>query len=148
VDDPAFARAWSSLHRDLAIVDGRLPAHLRNVAMSGWETVAAAHAIVACFPDDPNGAIAAAAASGGDTDTIASIAGAIAGARRGVGALHREWIDGLAARESVDDVLAMILAWRFAVPLWRGENDGRCRLVEKGFRIAEAYGADMTSSVH
>lgn len=110
ITDAAFARSWRELHADLALSGLRLPGRLRNVAMSGWETVAAAHAIAACFPGDPVAAIGAAAASGGDTDTVATITGAIVGARYGIAALPQAWIDGLAARALVENVLQEVLA--------------------------------------
>ncbi len=96
IEDPSFATAWHNAHRDL-VRGERLPAHLRNVAMSGWETVAAAHAIALLYDGDPERAIAAAAASGGDTDTVACITGAIAGARSGRSALPERWLAGLHA---------------------------------------------------
>ncbi len=96
VEDPKFAAAWQRAHRDLVRGD-RLPAHLRNVAMSGWETVAAAHAISVLYDGDPERAIGAAAASGGDTDTVACIVGGIVGARYGRRALPKRWLAGLAA---------------------------------------------------
>ena len=67
----------------------RLPGHLRNVAMNAWATVSAAHAIALLYADDPASAIAAAAASGGDTDTIACIVGGIVGARGASGRCRR-----------------------------------------------------------
>jgi ADP-ribosyl-[dinitrogen reductase] hydrolase len=95
IDDPTFLEAWNDAHRDLTRAD-RLPSHLRNAAMSGWVTVATAHAISLLYDDEPNLAIGAAAASGGDTDTVASIVGAIVGARHGSSALSSRWIEGLA----------------------------------------------------
>jgi len=95
IDDPTFAEAWTAAHRDLTRGD-RLPQHLRNAAMSGWVTVATAHAITLIYADEPELAIGAAAASGGDTDTVACIVGALMGARHGVAALTTRWIDGLA----------------------------------------------------
>jgi ADP-ribosylglycohydrolase len=110
ISDPTFVKTWHELHRGL-VPDGlRLPSRLRNVAMSGWETVAAAHAIATCFADDPVVAIGVAAASGGDTDTLASITGAIVGARSGVRAFPKAWLEGLNARHIVEDVLREILA--------------------------------------
>ncbi len=64
--------------------------------MSGWVTVATAHAITLIYADEPELAIGAAAASGGDTDTVACIVGALMGARHGVAALTTRWIEGLA----------------------------------------------------
>ena len=95
IGDPTFAEAWKEAHRDLTRGD-RLPPHLRNAAMSGWVTVATAHAITLIYADEPKLAIGAAAASGGDTDTVACIVGALVGARHGVAVLPSRWIDGLA----------------------------------------------------
>ncbi len=64
--------------------------------MSGWVTVATAHAITLIYANEPELAIGAAAASGGDTDTVACIVGALVGARHGVAALPSRWINGLA----------------------------------------------------
>jgi hypothetical protein len=49
---------------------------------------------------EPVTAIGVAAASGADTDTIASIIGAIVGARRGLAAFPKEWLDALVAHSS------------------------------------------------
>jgi ADP-ribosylglycohydrolase len=95
IDDEEFARAWYAAHADV-VTNGDLPAHLRDVDMSGWATVAAAHAIALRYAGDPEMAIGAAAASGGDTDTIASIAGAMVGARCGRAALPKRWTTGMA----------------------------------------------------
>ncbi len=102
VADSLFIEAWQSAHKQLKLVRGRLPTHLRDVGMSGWETVAAAHAITLCFPNDPAAAIGAAAASGGDTDTIAAIVGAIVGARYGLSALPLQLRTGLRCAEEVE----------------------------------------------
>ncbi len=97
IEDPTFAAAWHRAHRDLVVRGDRLPVHLRNAAMSGWATVAAAHAISLLYGNDPERAIAAAAASGGDTDTIGCVAGALAGARAGRTQFPQRWISGLSA---------------------------------------------------
>jgi ADP-ribosylglycohydrolase len=113
ISDNALESAWASAHRDLVSGD-RLPAHLRNAAMSGWGTVAAAHAIGVLYADDPNRAIAAAAASGGDTDTVASIVGALVGARVGRAALREQWLTGLsrvAAGACARATDALVAAW-------------------------------------
>jgi ADP-ribosylglycohydrolase len=109
ITDVTFAKTWHELHRDLVPSGLRLPGRLRNVAMSGWETVAAAHAITACFAGDPVVAIGVAAASGGDTDTVASITGAIVGARSGIAAFPKSWLEGLTARPLLDEVLQDVL---------------------------------------
>ncbi len=109
VEEPTFLATWNAFHADLTIVDGRLPKHLRDVGMSGWETVAAAHAIVCCYATDLSTSIAAAAASGGDTDTIASIAGAIAGSQFVAGALPERLISGLSASDLVSGAIQGLL---------------------------------------
>lgn len=93
IADPTFARAWHSAHAAVwTSVD--LPTRLRDVDMSGWETVAAAHPITLGY-QDPAEAIGRAAASGADTDTIASIVGAIVGARYGFDRLPKALVSGL-----------------------------------------------------
>lgn len=55
-------------------------------------------AVVYCWlrwPDDPRAAIEAAIRLGGDTDTVAAIVGALAGARLGAAALPHDWIAGI-----------------------------------------------------
>jgi ADP-ribosylglycohydrolase len=101
IDDEMFITTWRAMHHDV-IIGGRLPSQLRNIAMSGWATVAGAHAITFVFASEPGRAIAAAVGSGGDTDTVGSIAGAIVGARHGLRALPVRWVEGLRDRELVD----------------------------------------------
>ena len=48
------------------------------------ESVPAAFAVLAAFPDDPWQACLLAASLGGDSDTIAAMAGAVAGACHGM----------------------------------------------------------------
>jgi ADP-ribosylglycohydrolase len=118
VDDAKFAAAWREMHRDL-VRGERLPGHLRNVAMNAWATVSAAHAISLVYADDAAGAIAAAAASGGDTDTMACIVGGIVGARFGVVALPAEWVQGLVARAAIADAVERLAPFAGA-GVWNG----------------------------
>ena len=105
IDDATLAATWRAMHRDV-IIGGPLPPHLRNIAMSGWATVAGAHAIASTFAGEPERAIAAAAASGGDTDTVASIVGAIVGARYGLAALPLRGVDTLHGRDLIDSAIS------------------------------------------
>ena len=57
---------------------------LLGTSLATQESVPTAIGIAACFPEDPFAACLAAAASGGDSDTIAAMAGAILGAVKGV----------------------------------------------------------------
>jgi ADP-ribosyl-[dinitrogen reductase] hydrolase len=101
IDNHEFTAAWHKAHQAIERGAKRLPAHLLSVEMSAWATVAAAGAIAFIYQDDPKRAIAAAAASGGDTDTIASIVGGIVGARCGVEALDPKWLAGLKGSDDV-----------------------------------------------
>ncbi|MBX3269182.1 MAG: ADP-ribosylglycohydrolase family protein [Sandaracinaceae bacterium] len=66
--------------------------------LEGWaahEAIAAAVYLVARHPDDPSSAILEAANTPGDSDSLATLAGALVGARVGARALPRAWIDEL-----------------------------------------------------
>lgn len=53
---------------------------------------------------EPEEALVAAASNGGDTDSIASIAGALAGASRGSGWIPERWLAHLEERERIEQV--------------------------------------------
>jgi ADP-ribosyl-[dinitrogen reductase] hydrolase len=101
ITDPDMTQAWQHAHRDLRRGE-RLPRHLLDVDMAGWNTVAAAHAIAQLYVDDPETGIGIAAGSGRDTDTVASITGAMLGAVHGAGALPERWITGLQHRAEIE----------------------------------------------
>lgn len=63
---------------------------LLGTSLATQESVPAAFGILAVFPDDPWAACLAAAGQGGDSDTIAAIAGAVAGACHGMGGFPGE----------------------------------------------------------
>jgi ADP-ribosylglycohydrolase len=120
VDEPLFLEAWLKAHKGLRIGSKRLPDHLLSVEMSGWHTVAAAHAISYIYQNDPFKAIGTAAASGGDTDTVASIVGAIVGARNGRRFLPDELVEEIGSKWQLDDAIAnlkFVLKTRFDGPL-------------------------------
>jgi ADP-ribosylglycohydrolase len=77
---------------------------LVGTSVATQESVPAAFGVLAVHPDDPWRAVLMAASLGGDCDTIAAIAGAIAGACHG--------IDGfpVSARKTVDEVNDLPLA--------------------------------------
>jgi ADP-ribosylglycohydrolase len=104
IENETLSATWVAMHQGI-VIGGPLPPHLRNIAMSGWATVAGAHAIATTFAGDPARAIAAATGAGGDTDTVSSIVGAIVGARYGLAALPARWIDGLHDRGFVADAV-------------------------------------------
>ena len=81
---------------------GRLPQRLLDVDMAGWNTVAAAHAIALLYVDEPTLALGLAAASGADTDTVASIVGGMLGALHGPNAFPKRWIEELQGRDLIE----------------------------------------------
>jgi len=63
--------------------------------LRGWaahEAIAAAAYVLARHPDDPRRAILEAANTPGDSDSIATLAGALTGARAGLSALPPDWV--------------------------------------------------------
>jgi ADP-ribosylglycohydrolase len=85
---------------------------LVGTSLATQESVPAAFAVLAAVPDDPWQACLLAASLGGDSDTIAAMAGAVAGACHGVGAFppHAlEVIDayGLGLAALADDLYAL-----------------------------------------
>ena len=89
---------------------------LVGTSLASQESVPAAFAILAAAPDDPWLAVRMAASAGGDTDTIAAMAGAVAGACHGAAAFPAEArrtvaeVNGL----RLDEVAASLLALRVA----------------------------------
>jgi len=105
IDDPTMCHAWTSAHAGVRRTSA-LPSRLLDVDMAGWNTVAAAHAIAYTYRDEPAVGIGLAAASGRDTDTIASITGAMLGALHGARILPDRWIEGLEGRDLVERAAA------------------------------------------
>ncbi|MGP8000443.1 MAG: ADP-ribosylglycohydrolase family protein [Streptosporangiaceae bacterium] len=89
---------------------------LVGTSLATQESVPAAFAILAAAPDDPWLACRMAASVGGDTDSIAAMAGAVAGACHGAGAFPADARDTLAAVNGLrlDEVAAGLLALRAA----------------------------------
>ncbi len=82
---------------EMALADarsGRDPVEVLG-ELKGWtahEAIAAAMFVVARHPDDLRGALLEGANASGDSDSIATLAGALLGARHGVGAIPAEWV--------------------------------------------------------
>jgi ADP-ribosylglycohydrolase len=77
--------------------------------LRGWaahEAIAAAMYVYARHPDDPRAAILEAASTPGDSDSLATLAGALAGARAGIDALPAEWVRDV---ERADDLRALAI---------------------------------------
>ncbi|HEY0937618.1 MAG TPA: ADP-ribosylglycohydrolase family protein [Trebonia sp.] len=85
---------------------------LVGTSLATQESVPAAFAVLSAVPGDPWRACLLAASLGGDTDTIAAMAGAVAGACHGLSAFPPEAVSvidghGLGLRELADSLLAM-----------------------------------------
>lgn len=101
VSTPAefIARGWDECLEVLDRLDAALPVADRNAdpclaTGGGWiaeEALATALLCFLMFPDDPVAAIWRGAASSGDSDSIACLAGAFAGAYLGMDAWPAEW---------------------------------------------------------
>jgi ADP-ribosylglycohydrolase len=91
---------------------------LVGTSLASQESVPAVFAVLAAVPDDPWRAVRVAASVGGDCDTIAAMAGAIAGACHGAAAFPEAArtlvteVNGLA----LDELAAALLALRAAAP--------------------------------
>jgi poly(ADP-ribose) glycohydrolase ARH3 len=69
-------------------------------------------AAIYCFlrhPDSFEDAVVEAVSLGGDTDTIASMTGAISGARLGIEAVPGEWVEKLENRNYIEDLALRLL---------------------------------------
>jgi ADP-ribosylglycohydrolase len=85
---------------------------LVGTSLATQESVPAAFAVLAAVPDDPWQACLLAASLGGDCDTIAAMAGAVAGACHGVGAFPPDALalidaQGLGLSALADDLCAL-----------------------------------------
>ncbi len=82
----------------------------------GWIAEKAFAAGLYCFPllpDDPQAVVRRAAYSSGDSDSIAALAGAFAGAYCGIGGWPAEWVRDIEYR---DCLLALGAAWDMRPP--------------------------------
>ncbi|MDX6323164.1 MAG: hypothetical protein QOF52_3022 [Propionibacteriaceae bacterium] len=87
---------------------------LVGTSLATQESVPAAFGVLAVFPDDPWRAMTAAASLGGDTDTVAAMVGAVAGACCGMSALPAAAIETVLRVNGLDlgAVAARLLALR------------------------------------
>ncbi len=125
IDDLFFLKAWHDAHHSIERGMDRLPPHLLSVINNSWSSVARACAIAYIYQDEPTRALAAAAASGGDTATVASIVGAIVGARRGIEEIDQPLLDKLKVRDDVQRTINLL-----AIP------EISCRVEEKAPRLS------------
>ncbi len=106
--DPRFAEAWDDVAPDLDYETPAesLPYSLVNVASTVTELVPTAVGIFLIFRHSAEEAICAAARSGGDTDTVSAIVGALAGAYHGYDALPTRWTEKIDERERIEKLCA------------------------------------------
>jgi ADP-ribosylglycohydrolase len=74
------------------------------VTGDGWIAEEALATALLCFLlhwDDPQRVVSRAAATRGDSDSIASIGGALAGAYSGIGSWPEAWIERIEYRETI-----------------------------------------------
>jgi ADP-ribosylglycohydrolase len=107
-------RGWDKVISSLlGIVDIRRDPHRDpcDIAGEGWvaeEALMVALHTLLCFPDDPTNALRRAAFTSGDSDSIASITGALAGAAYGRKAFPHQWIRNLEYRREIDSLTARL----------------------------------------
>lgn len=80
-----------------------------EIGGQGWtaeEALATSLHTLLCFPDDPTNALRRAAFTNGDSDSIASITGAMAGAAYGLQAFPSHWLPNLEYRTELTDLTA------------------------------------------
>ena len=96
-----------------------------GVGMDPTELVPTAIGLLVLHKGDPRKAVPAAANMGGDTDTLASIVGALSGAYTGIRAFPQEWVDTVQKENNLDfEKLTAILV---AVRERRYASNGRYR---------------------
>ncbi|HEY9677312.1 MAG TPA: ADP-ribosylglycohydrolase family protein [Drouetiella sp.] len=113
--DERFAESWDDVAPDLDYENppDDLPYSLINVESTVTELVPTAVGIFLIFRDSPEEAICAAARAGGDTDTVATIVGALAGAYHGASKLPERWVTKIAHKERLEEVTRQLAAlWK------------------------------------
>ena len=115
--DPRFAESWDDVAPDLDYINPAddLPYSLINVDSHVNEAVPTAVGIFLIFRHDLEEAIAAAASSGGDTDTVAAIVGALSGAYHGASAIPERWLNKISDRERLEKTADGL------INLWNGQ---------------------------
>jgi ADP-ribosylglycohydrolase len=110
--DERFAESWDDVAPDLDYHNPAddLPYSLINVESTVTELVPTAVGIFLIFRHDPEEAICAAARSGGDTDTVSTIVGALAGSYHGAAKLPQRWLSKIAHKNRLESVAQRLSA--------------------------------------
>lgn len=105
--DQRFAEFWDDVAPDLDYTSpaSELPYSLVNIQSSVNECVPTSVGIFLIFRHNPEEAICAAARAGGDTDSAATIVGALAGAYHGAAKLPERWISNIAQKERLNKAI-------------------------------------------
>jgi ADP-ribosylglycohydrolase len=96
----AVDEAWSGVSPDVTLE-----------RLKGWaahEAIAAAVYIFARHPDDPRAAILEGANTPGDSDSLATLAGALVGGRCGIEALPADWVRDVERSEELRELALRI----------------------------------------
>jgi ADP-ribosylglycohydrolase len=108
------ARGWNKMI-DALLTIYKMPRNIRqdpcDVAGGGWvaeEALACALHTMLCFPGNPADALRRAAFTDGDSDSIASITGALVGAAYGRKAFPHHWMENLEYRRELDSLAAKL----------------------------------------
>lgn len=112
--DERFAESWDDIAPDLDYMNPAddIPYSLINVDSHVNESVPTAVGIFLIFRHDLEEAVAAAASSGGDTDTVAAIVGALSGAYHGASAIPERWLSRISHRDRLEKVAeGLIQLW-------------------------------------
>ena len=104
--DDRFADAWDGIAPDLdySAPATDLPYSLINVEPKVTELIPTAMGIFLIFRHSLEESICAAALSGGDTDTVACLVGAFAGAYHGAKAIPARWTEQIAHKQRINEV--------------------------------------------
>jgi ADP-ribosylglycohydrolase len=104
--DPRFAEAWDDVAPDLDYTRPatEVPYSLLNVQAHVNEALPSAVGIFLIFRHSYEDAACAASTSGGDTDTVAAVVGALAGAYHGASAIPAHWLERLSYREHLEKI--------------------------------------------
>lgn len=104
--DPRFAESWDDVAPDLDYITPAddLPYSLINVESNVNELVPTAVGIFLIFRHSLEEAICAAARSGGDTDTVSTIVGALSGAYHGASKIPERWLSDLAHKSELEAI--------------------------------------------
>jgi ADP-ribosylglycohydrolase len=116
--EPRFAESWDDIAPDLDYTTPAddLPYSLINVQSHVNEAVPTAVGIFLIFRHDFEEAVSAGASCGGDTDTVAAIVGALAGAYHGASAIPERWLKRISQRDELERVSNELIG------LWNGRS--------------------------